>query len=136
MNDLLTAESILFAVIIALFGFWYPQINELIDLSIPGHPADRKPYFDKAKNILKVKMRPLLMVLTISSLIFIPDTIKITCATIKILFTNGFMNYFSSYDAISTAYFFFCIFLIIMTIYSYHLSFKLKKKKNELYVKP
>lgn len=131
MNDLLTAESILFGIIIAFFGSWYPKIKSFTDKGISKHLDDRKPDYNEATCILNTKLRPLSVMLTIISLIFIPDTIKFIIQSIKILKLNGLKQYFYLYDAVITAYVYFCILILVLTLYVYYLLRKVKKIKRQ-----
>lgn len=132
MNDLLTAESILFAIIIALYGFWYPEIRTFLDLPIPKHHSDHQPECIKANEILHTKMNPLMAILFITSIIFIPDAIKITVQSLKLLRMIGLWQYVFLYDAVNTAYVFFCILTIVLTFNVIGLFLELKSKKKKL----
>ena len=131
MTDLLTSESIIFAIISALFAFWFPNMNALINIKMPGHIDDKKPVINDIDTILKTKVRTLLLIEIISSAIYFPDSIRILIESCKLLISEGFIVYFQNYDAVSTSYVFFCILLITLAIKTYNLRKRLVLKKIE-----
>jgi len=126
MGDLLGAESLIFAIISALFGFWFEAIIKTAELTqTEANSIDVKYYFN-VKTIYK-KIKALSASLILISAIFTPDAIRIMVKSIKFGFRVGIKNYLSNYDALSTAYFLILILILIATGYSIDLLIKNQK---------
>lgn len=114
MSDLLSASSLLLAILTTLFGTYYTAINEVLSLEPNNHKEDDKSNFEIATTVLKTKLIPLLLASISISLIFIPQSVKIILDSIKHYKELGGENL--SYDTIATSYIAVTIFMIALTI--------------------
>lgn len=130
MNELsviLSASSILLGIMTALYGFFYPSINKILEIDIKMHSLDNIKNFQKAKTIEKSRMIPLVLINVIITLIFLPE--------MYIRLKNGLdyiKIYGCSYDVITVSFVAICIFMIVLTINSIITEFKLLKKIRKL----
>ncbi|MCG2610135.1 hypothetical protein LZZ90_01290 [Flavobacterium sp. SM15] len=129
MSDLLSASSLLLAILTTLFGTYYSSIIEVLNLEPNNFKEDDKANYTLAKSVLKTKLIPLLTAATSITLIFIPQSIKIVKTSIEYFTSLEFKTL--SYDTISTSYVAVTIFMFILTVNISILFFKvISKMKN------
>ena len=105
MNDLLSAASLLLAVVGVFYGLWYPEIIKSLDKQPPTHDEDKVLPHKEISTILFSKSVPLFISALLISLIFLPDMVKILINSLLALKTLGIAEYLASYDAVRTAFF-------------------------------
>ncbi len=109
MGDILGAYSVIFAVITALFGLWYPEIQAYLnDNRWPPDvkAVDIEGQYEHVKEIRRSKIIPLLIISLGITIIFLPAAISI----VQGLLQNGIS--FSTYDPISMC----LLFLLVLNI--------------------
>ena len=114
MSDLLSASSLLLAILTTLFGIFYSSIIGILELKPNTHPIDDTSNYNKALSVRKTKIYPLLFSTIGLTLIFIPDSWHILKESIIMIWDNGFKAV--SYNAIKTTYIAVTIFMIALTI--------------------
>lgn len=77
MSELLSAVSILLALIGIVYGVWYPTISETIDMKIPSHLKDAEPHRKKLRHVLNMRARPLAYSAVALTVILLPEAGKI-----------------------------------------------------------
>ena len=77
MSDLLSASSLLLAILTTLYALFYSSINEFLDIVPKPHKVDNKTNYRKGIEIRNTKIFPILFASITLSLIFIPDAIKL-----------------------------------------------------------
>ena len=115
MGDLLSASSLLLAVIGILYGFWYGELHECKNIKIPKRAPDRTKYRIKVIGILWSRALPLATSSVLLAAVFLPDAIRLVTESFLFYLKNGFS--FSTYDSIKTA---FCVvvgFKIVLAVY-------------------
>ncbi len=129
MSDLLSASSLLLAILTTLFGTYYSSIIEVLNLEPNNFKEDDKNNYALAKSVLKTKLTPLLIAGVSITLIFIPQSVEIINTSIEYF---DFLEYKNlSYDTISTSYVAVTIFMFILTVNIMVLFFKvILKMKN------
>lgn len=130
LPNLLTAASILLAVITALYGLFFPSIKSVLDIEPKKHKADNKQDFINSKEIAKSKYLPLLLGAVIVTLIYLPELYRQIKGSLIILKTNGIKNI--SYDTLTASFITVCLFMISITIIIIVSGFKLNKKIKDL----
>jgi hypothetical protein len=136
MSDLLSASSIILAILTALYGIFYPSINEVLETRPNNHPEDDITNYNNALKIRKTKIYPLLISSISLTLIFIPDAYSIIKESITLIINFGITKV--SYDTLKTTYIAVTIFMIILTSnilstlikFNIHLSKINPKRKN------
>ena len=113
MSDLLSASSLLLAILTTLFGIYYSSINEILELKPNTHPVDDTPNYNKALGVRKTKIYPLLLASIVLTLIFIPDAYKILIGSIKMILNLGIEGI--AYDTLKTTYLAVTVFMLTLT---------------------
>jgi hypothetical protein len=101
MNDILSAASLLFAISGILYGFWYPEISQVLDLKIEGYRSDNISKLSRVK-VARNKTIFLSAASIIFILIFSPVVIKIINSSFKNILTTGCTAY-KSYDPVQAS---------------------------------
>ncbi|MCD0466261.1 hypothetical protein [Flavobacterium sp. ENC] len=114
MSDLISASSLLLAILTTLFGTYYSSINEILNLEPNNFKDDDKANYAMAKIILKTKLIPLLLSSIFLTAIFIPKAIELVITSYNNVSTVKFEKI--KYDTISTSYIAVTIFMISLTI--------------------
>src|SRR5438874_1732771 len=105
MGDLLSAASLLLAVVAVIYGFWYPEITAALKITPALHKEDRAKDYERVRYLLKTRAIPLLFVSGLLTLVFVPDTLRITCSSAQNYRAKVFRG-FSDYDAVATSFVF------------------------------
>lgn len=129
MSDLLSASSLLLAILTTLFSTYYSSIIEVLNLEPSNFKEDDKNNYTLAKSVLKTKLTPLFIAGVFITVIFIPQSVKIIKTSIEYFTSLEYKNL--SYDTISTSYVAVTIFMFILTVNILVLFFKvISKMKN------
>ena len=132
MNDLLTAESLIVAILGVFFGLWYSEFTRVMGVKIKKDILwTSEEFYSFANNFLGK-----IIFLFISQigliLIFLHETISLISSSYCLLKLITIKKYFALYDTVSTAYCFVFILLIFITIYSFTLMNRIIKKRNDI----
>ena len=114
MSDLLSASSILLGILTALYGMFYPSINEILEMKPNTHPIDDTSNFKKALIVRKTKIFPLLIASLLLTLVFVPDACIIIKQCLTIAAEYGVS--LELYDTIKTTYIVIALFMIVFTL--------------------
>jgi hypothetical protein len=104
MSDLLSAASLILAVVGILYGLWYPEIQKVLEKKVPTHVEDRGTIYREISSTLWSRSLPLTFLAIMIFLIFLPDTIKYILEISSQISTGGFSKFISDYNAVSTAF--------------------------------
>lgn len=126
MSDLLSAASLLMAVIAILYSLWYTELTELLSISPKTHKEDNVADCYSVKSALIKKSTPLSVLALLIALIFLPDAIKISCEAIS-TFQNYGLEAASRYNAVKMAYCLVSVVSIALALYITSLSINLFK---------
>jgi hypothetical protein len=130
MSDLLSASSLLLAILTTLYALFYSSINEFLDIIPMSHKIDNIASHKKGIDIRNTKIFPILFASITLSLIFIPDAIKILRESFLIIKTVDRDNI--EYDTVKTTYIAVTIFMIALSNSIIMLTFKFFKQLNKL----
>lgn len=130
MSDLLSASSLLLAILTTLFSTHYSSIIEVLNLEPNNFKEDDKNNYVLAKSVLKTKLIPLLIAGISITIIFIPQSIKIIKTSLEYFTSLEHKNL--SYDTISTSYIAVTIFMFILTANILVLFFKVNSKMKNI----
>lgn len=131
MSDLLSAASLLAAIVGALLGIWYPEIVAALALPKKNKKDDRSTEIARVGDALWWRAGLLLLATIALAGIFFPDCAKIVvyaaaCADGKSASVN------CAYSAIRAAYCVVEILLILLAVHSAKLFLRLCEKRSEL----
>lgn len=128
MENLLSASSILLAIITALYAVFYPFLIEVIEIKSSNHSADNKLKLKLAKDTFNSKLLPLLIGSIVITFLFIPEFFNAIKTSYKALDGNNEVKY----DTLIASFLVVCIFMIFLSCAIINLAFKLKSKIKEL----
>ncbi|MGH7022227.1 MAG: hypothetical protein ACREEB_01405 [Caulobacteraceae bacterium] len=77
MGDLLSAASLLLAVLAALLALWMPELDRAISAVIPPQKANAQLPLKPLRSALFAKALPLLVAVSACLLVFLPKTLEI-----------------------------------------------------------
>jgi D-alanyl-lipoteichoic acid acyltransferase DltB (MBOAT superfamily) len=124
LSDLLSSASLLLAVLGVLYGIWYPEFIEALNVKVPKFTEDRNRPYRRVTSLLYGRAIPLSVASFVVSLIFFPDALKIIGFSIQDYQLNGFAALYD-YNAVNTAYCFVIVMSIAIACYITYLSVKL-----------
>ena len=130
LPNLLTASSILLGIITALYGLFYPDIKNVIEIIPKQHKVDNKQNYIKSKNVFNGKYLPLMLGAIITTLIYLPELYKQILKSITVITTNSFDNV--KYDTMTASFIAVCIFMLLITIMIIRIGFKMNNKIKKL----
>jgi hypothetical protein len=125
MSDLLSAASLILAVVGILYGLWYPEIQKVLEKEVPKHIEDRGIIYGEIRSIFWSRSLPLTILAILVFLIFLPDTIKVISVSLSQLGSAGFSKYIAGYNAVSTAFCVVELLIVSISIYTLVMSIKL-----------
>lgn len=131
MGDLLSAASLLLAVVGILYGLWYGEIVFALEIKPSLHPQDNKNKLDNVSSILNKRAVPLAIAASLVSIIFLPDVLRLFYLSLDNYLTKGF-SAFKDYGAVETAFCIVIIFAIFISINVITMIIKLKSLQKKL----
>lgn len=128
MGDILSALSIVYGILFAIFLQWFPDISRA---SLIKYNPDRAHEIDFLKTIQKYKVLPLLVASVVLTLLILPIVIDIFLESIVILFKHSY-NAFAYYDIILSVILYISCLSIVLSWYllSRYLKMRKELKKN------
>jgi hypothetical protein len=127
MSDLLSAASLLLAIVGVLNGLWYAEISAAISLDLPPHKEDREGPLRKIRSVLWGKALPLAAASLSVSSVFLPPSVMIVIQSLKGYRKNG-ISFLRNYDAIATSLVLVELFAAVLAVHSIVWLFKLRNK--------
>lgn len=128
MGDILSAASLLLAILTTLYVFNYPSIKEAIDFPVDQNKVNNREKHNKSKIVWRTKLLPLLITSIVLTVIFIPEFLKILTSSVKVIFSDSP----NKYDTVKASYLAVTAFIAVLTLSIVWSSFKLLSKKKEL----
>jgi hypothetical protein len=103
MSDLLSAASLLLAIIAVLYGMWYPEIVRSLATGISEHAGERrKPRYQVAA-VRKSRALPLMIATILLAAVFLPDATRIVVHGAAMFKAQGVIAVLG-YSAVATAF--------------------------------
>jgi hypothetical protein len=129
--DLLSAASLLLAVVSVVYGLWYPDLVTTLATSVPKHAEDRKQPHRKVSSILFRRSLPLAVAAILVGSIFLPDAIILIVQALHQYHQHG-LKALGSYDAVATAFCLVELFSIALAWHATRLCVKLNRLRQQL----
>ena len=104
MSDVLSAASLVLAVLAVVLGMWYPSIEFVLALRPEVHAEDNRVKFRKISSALYQRALPLLGASAGCAILFVPDIIHIVYGSFMNVRDNGWMVAISDYDSCQGAF--------------------------------
>jgi hypothetical protein len=133
LPDLLSAASLLLAVVAVLFGLWYPAVaNSLeIESNMPLTWEDGRRPRERLHDVKVTRAIPLAAAAGIVALIFLPESIRIVARSVLDFFRHGVFA-FGDYDAVATSLVVVVVFGAVLAIYLLALVIRLSALERRL----
>jgi hypothetical protein len=103
MSDLLSAASLLLAIVAVLHGMWYPEIVRSLDTHVPDHPAAKRKPYAEVSDVRRTRALPLMTATVLLAAVFLPDAVKIVLASASTMASTG-VSALARYSAVATAF--------------------------------
>lgn len=117
MSDLLSAASLLLAVVSVLYGLWYPEISSALLTVVPPHAADRARPRRIVRDAAWGRALPVVTGSLCVGFVFLPKVVGIWSESLRDFSRNG-IGYFDSYDPIRTAFCLVVLFSLSLGLHS------------------
>ncbi len=130
MGDLLSASSLLLAIIGIMYGFWYAELSNAKNTKIPDHAANCIAPRRKISRIVWTKALPLACASCLLALVFLPEAVRIVWESYTLCKQQGIS--LASYDTVRSA---FCVVVGFKLALAIHLSttfFQLNSLRRKL----
>lgn len=126
MSDLLSAASLLLAVLGVLYGLWYPEIMDALDTEVPPFVEDRRHPYRQVVSVLYGRALPLMIAGIGISAIFLPDALHIALSSLRAYKMEG-IAYLKDYSAVHTAFVFVVTMSVAITVHMTMFTVKLTR---------
>lgn len=124
MDDILSAASLLLAILAVLYGLWYPEISESLKIKPPTHRPDGKKDYDAVRAVLVNRSIPLTLASFLLSLVFLPDVIYILDYSFHHFYSMG-VDAIKDYSSVSASFILVVLFSISLCIHMVQLTWNL-----------
>jgi hypothetical protein len=131
MSDLLSAASLLLAVVGVLYALWYPEITAALAESVPDYKEDRVKPYRRVHSVLIGRALPLSFAALTLGLIFLPDAVRITWKSLLAYYAKP-GAFQSTYGAVETAFCFVVVFALAIAGHAFVLAYKLNRLRMKL----
>jgi hypothetical protein len=102
VSDLLSADSLLLAVLAVLYGVWYSEIDAELRKAPRPLPAMNKGDYEQMTTVFLRRAVPLAMASTVTAAVFLPDAVKLAIPVIDRVLDGHLPR---AYNAVSTSFF-------------------------------
>jgi hypothetical protein len=130
-DGLLSAASLLTAVIALLYSLWYPELREATEAKIEIQHGDRGPARRLVREALIAKGLPLVAATFVQLVVFAPDAAAILSNAIRLTSkteTNGLVVY----DSVQAAFLAVYLFSIALMFVATRIVYRLLRKQTDL----
>jgi len=132
--DVLSAGSLLLAVLAVLFGLWYSDIAAALQVEVPTHLEDAGRQRRQVADAIKTRAAPLAAAAATLLAIFLPEAIRLTSHWVQRAYDNGLWNAVRSYDPVELSIVAVVLFLAVLTAYTLSLIPRLIRLKRKLHI--
>jgi hypothetical protein len=114
-GDLLTASSLLVALVGVLYGTWYPEISAAAETPIPLHDASKAR--SNTRSTLRTRAAPLFLLAIVLVLLLLPPALTVVIHALQHLFGS---RPGSHYDAVQACFIavFVALLILAMTLWT------------------
>lgn len=131
MGDILSAASLLLAIVTVLYALWYQELISALQTEIPEHIEDYPKPLAALKNVLFSRAIPLFLSSVTVSFVFLPDAITIILQVIDAWSAGDISNHFV-YSSVKTAICIVVMFSIGITAHSGSMLIKINNLTSSL----
>jgi len=131
MGDILSAASLLLAIVTVLYALWYQELISALQTEIPEHIEDYPKPLAALKNVLFSRAIPLFLSSVTVSFVFLPDAITIILQVIDAWSAGDISKHFV-YSSVKTAICILVMFSIGITAHSGSMLIKINNLTSRL----
>lgn len=124
MSDLLSAASLLMAVIAILYSLWYPELTKILEINPSQYKENNVGPMKQAQRVLFGKALPLSGMALVVAFVFLPDAVSICIESYTEIKMKGCTT-IKNYDAVRTAYVLVFTFSIVLASYVVTVSYRI-----------
>jgi len=124
MSDLLSAASLILAIIAVIYSLWYPAIEHALLLPVSSHAADNRKNHAEARRMFFQKALPLCVATALAVAVFGPNAISICIVSCQVAAEQGF-HAIATYDAVRAAFVFVVLLSVGSLAHMLHLTYSL-----------
>jgi len=117
MGDILSAASLLLAIVTVLYALWYKELASALQTEIPEHREEYPKPLATLKKVFFSRAIPLFLSSVTVSFVFLPDAITIVMQAIEVWSTGDIRKDFV-YSSVKTAICIVVMFSIGITAHS------------------
>jgi hypothetical protein len=130
-GDLLSSESLLFAIVGVLLGIWYPELTAAKNVEIPDLLADAGPERAQVGEALRIKAWPLALAALSVALVFTPSSVLAIDHAIRALGRYQWSG-LKKYDPVQTSIVLVTVLTYLLAIYLFSWVCNLRKVDKKL----
>lgn len=131
MGDLLSAASLLLAVVGVLYGLWYPELMAALAVKMPQHKEDRVAPHRRVSSTLLSRAVPLALGFSVLALVFLPDALAILIISLRHFRDEG-VAALHRYDPVRTSFCLVVAFALSLAAHVVWLVIRLVKLRRRL----
>lgn len=132
VGELLSAASLLLAVVGVFYSLWYGEITRALDITPPTHLADAAGLRRDVSRVLRARAAPLAVASLVLALVLLPEAIRLIADGIRLLWREGLREGLGAYDAVSAAFVLVVFGTGVIAVYSWSLALRLWHLKRAL----
>ena len=130
-GDVLSAASLLLAILAVLFSLWYRDITAALEIVVPKHLMDADVLRRQVSNALK-QAAPLAVASAVLFLVFVPEAIRLTSHWVGHASDHGLWHAIRSYDTVELSIVAVVLFLALLCLYTISLAIRLLRLRHKL----
>ena len=130
-SNVLSASSLLLAIVAALYSLWYPEICRARDIEVKEHRLDREPEIKIVKAAFWTRAVPLSAAVIVLLVIFLPATLSIIINSAR-AFAESPARSIKQYNMVEAAFVTVWLFEIFLAVVNVNLARRVKKTLADL----
>lgn len=131
-GDVLSAASLLLAILAVLYSLWYAEIAAALEVTVPRHLEDAGQQRRQIKGALNARALPLAVATLLLTLVFLPEGVHIAIHWARHVSRAGLSRSVRDYDPVSLALVLVVLSIGALGIYTITLATKLWHLKARL----
>ena len=131
-GDILSAASLLLAILAVLYSLWYSDIASALRIAVPRHREDAAAERRQVGDALRTRALPLGIAAALLVLVFLPEAIHISTLWVSRASDHGLWNAIRDYDPVSLSLVLVVIAMLALAAYTAWLARQLWALRQKL----
>ena len=131
MSDLLSAASLLLAIITVIYGLWYDAIVKALEIVPKDYKEDNAKHYQRVRLVRRSKAAPLMWISSLLTLVFLPDVLRISWLS-GINYLRKGAAALCDYSAVTTSFVIVTCLLGVLAVHFIHLNWQLHQLLKRL----